>query len=135
VPAPDRSADLVGVWKLVDITNRDPDGSLLRSSYGPKKQGLITFNDDHRMMVVICDGRDVRPTSRPREYVSYAGRYTFDGTTVVTRIDCSSVPRIALGSDQVRPARIEGNRVTLTAPPVAIDGVVNYRDLTWEKIA
>ena len=23
----------------------------------------------------------------------------------------------------------------LTAPPVEIDGIVNHRDLTWEKIA
>lgn len=130
----DKSHLLFGMWKLVDITNRDADGNVIRSSYGPKKMGVITFNDDHRMMVVISDGREKLPSDRPREYVSYAGRYRFDGETVVTTIDCTSVPRIKIGSDQVRPARIEGNRVTLTAPPADIEGVINYRELTWEKI-
>lgn len=86
------------------------------------------------MMVVISDGRDERPTKRPREYTSYTGRYTFDGTTLVTRVD-GSLPQERVGTDQVRPVRFEGDKVILTAPPVEIDGVVNYRDLTWEKIA
>lgn len=130
---PDKSYMLVGVWKLVNITNRDAGGNILRSSYGPKKMGLISFNDDHRMMVVIQDGREDLPSSRPREYSSYAGTYRFDGTTLMTRVDCSTVPD-RLGTDQVRPARFEGVRLILTAPPAEIEGVVNYRDLTWEKI-
>lgn len=128
-----KSHVMVGVWRLVNITNTDKDGNILRSSYGPNKYGLITFNDDHRMMVVISDGRDELPAGRAREYSSYAGRYTFDGTTLITRVD-GSIPLDRVGTDQVRPVKIEGNRVTLTAPPVEIDGVVNYRDLTWEKI-
>ncbi len=131
----DQSYLLIGVWKLINIVNRDEAGNILRSSYGPKKEGLITFNDDHRMMVVICDGRENRPTSRPREYTSYAGTYSFDGTTLQTQVDCSTqtVPE-RVGTLQTRPARLDGNRVTLTAPPVEIDGTVNCRDLTWEKI-
>lgn len=129
----DKSHLLVGTWKLVDITNRDKDGRLLRSSYGPRKMGVISFNDDYRMMVVISDGRETLPSRRPREYTSYAGRYRFDGETLVTRVDCSTVPD-RIGTDQVRPARFSGNRVILTAPPVDIEGVINYRDLTWEKI-
>ena len=130
----DRADLLIGVWKLVDIKNTDAAGNLLRSSYGPKKMGLITFNDDHRMMVVISDGRDDVPEDRPREYSSYTGRFTFDGQTLRTQVD-GSLPLERVGSLQTRPAKLEGNRVTLTAPPVEIDGVMNYRDLTWEKIA
>lgn len=129
----DKSYLLVGVWKLINIVNRDADGNILRSSYGPKKFGLITFNDDHRMMVVIQDGRENLPSSREREYSSYAGTYRFDGTTLVTAVDCSTVPD-RMGTDQVRPAQLDGNRVTLTAPPAEIEGVVHYRQLTWEKI-
>ncbi|WP_121062413.1 lipocalin-like domain-containing protein [Chachezhania antarctica] len=130
----DRADLLIGVWKLVDIKNTDAAGNLLRSSYGPKKMGLITFNDDHRMMVVISDGRDDVPEDGPREYSSYTGRFTFDGQTLRTQVD-GSLPLERVGSLQTRPAKLEGNRVTLTAPPVEIDGVMNYRDLTWEKIA
>lgn len=129
--------DLVGVWRLVDITNKDADGNLLPPSYGPQKMGLITFTDQNRMMVVICDGREHLPEGMAgREYTSYAGTYRFDGATLVTAVDCSTPtipPRV--GTNQERPARFEGNRVILTAPPVEIDGIVQYRDLTWEKIA
>lgn len=131
----DKSYLLIGVWKLIDVTNRGGDGQLFPPSYGPKKIGLITFNDENRMTVVLCDGRDALPYEGPREYLSYAGAYRFDGETLVTRIDCTSLPeRIKIGSDQVRPARLDGNRVTLTAPPFEIDGEIHYRELTWEKI-
>jgi hypothetical protein len=129
---------LVGVWRLVDITNKDANGNVLRSSYGPKKMGLFMFTEDHRSMVVICDGRETVPEGEgPREYTSYAGTWSFDGETLRTQVDCSTPtnpPRI--GTLQVRPARFEGsNRIVLTAPPVEIDGIIQYRDLTWEKIA
>lgn len=130
---PDKSYMLIGVWKLVDITNRDADGNRLRSSYGPRKMGLITFNDDHRMMVVIQDGREKLPSERPREYSSYAGTYRFDGEVLVTRVDCSTIED-RLDTDQVRPARFEGTRLVLTPQPAEIEGVVHYRELTWEKI-
>lgn len=129
-----KSHMMVGTYKLIDIKNTDEDGNILRSSYGPEKYGLITFNKNNRMMVVISDGRDELPEGRAREYSSYCGRYTFDGTTLITKVD-GSIPLDRVGTDQVRPVRFDGNRVILTAPPVAIDGVVNYRDLTWEKIA
>lgn len=132
----DHSAKLIGVWKLVNIHNTDKDGNTLRSSYGPKKEGLITFNDDQRMMVVISDGRKDLPSDRPREYSSYTGTYSFDGTTLRTQVD-GSLPLERVGTLQTRPARFEndGKRLILTAPPVEIEGVINYRDLTWDKIA
>src|SRR5687767_3467966 len=99
--------------------------------------GLFMFNEHNRLMVVICDGRETVPEGeQPREYTSYAGTYSFDGETLVTNVDCSTVtnpPRV--GTVQTRPARFEGNRIVLTAPPVEIDGIIQYRDLTWEKIA
>lgn len=136
---PDKSNLMIGVWKLVNIANTDAAGNALRSSYGPEKYGLITFNKNNRMMVVISDGRDEipaheLPNGQPREYSSYAGRFTFDGTTLITHVD-GSIPPERVGTDQVRPVRFDGNRVILTAPPVEIDGVINFRDLTWEKIA
>lgn len=129
--------DLIGVWRLIDITNKDKDGNILPPSYGPLKMGLITFTAENRMMVVICDGREHLPEGMvTREYTSYAGTYRFDGTTLVTAVDCSTptIP-VRVGTDQVRPARFIGNTVILTAPPVEIDGIIQYRDLTWEKIA
>ena len=129
---------LVGTWRLVDIINRDADGNLLRASYGPKKMGVYVFNDDNRCMVVISDGREHVPEAEmPREYTSYSGTYQFDGEALYVDVDCSTAtepPRV--GTRQKRPARFEGpDRVVLAAPPIPIDGVVNHRDLIWERIA
>ncbi len=130
--------DLVGVWRLVEIVNRDANGNLLRSSYGPKKMGIYMFTEEGRCMVVLCDGRpEIPPEEGEREYTSYAGAYHFDGKTLYVDVDCSTPTNPSrIGTRQVRPARFhDGNRVTLTAPPAEINGVVNYRELTWEKIA
>jgi hypothetical protein len=54
---------------------------------------------------------------------------------LVTKVDASSGGRIAIGSDQVRKVRFEGNRMVLTPPPAEINGVVQYRNIFWERIS
>ena len=132
-PPPAKSA-IVGVWKLVDATSHDVDGKPLPKPYGPKGMGLVTLNEDGRMMAVLCDGRPTLPDGTARDYASYCGNYTFDGKTLVTRVDASGNPRIALGGDQVRKVRFEGKRMVLTAPPTLVNGVTMHRDVYWERI-
>jgi hypothetical protein len=79
--------------------------------------GVITLNADGRMMAVLCDGLAELPEGTRRDYSSCCENYTFDGTTLVTKVDDSSGGRIAIGSDQVRKVRFEGNRMVLTPPP------------------
>jgi hypothetical protein len=126
---------LVGTWKVVGATSRDADGKSLPQPYGPKGMGLVTLNANGRMMAVLCDGRAELPEGTRRDYASYCGNYTFDGTTLVTKVDASSGGRIALGSDQVRKVRFEGSRMVLTPPPAEINGVMQYRDIFWERIS
>ena len=126
---------LVGTWKVVGATSRDANGKSLPQPYGPKGMGLVTLNADGRMMAVLCDGRAELPEGTRRDYASYCGNYTFDGTTLVTKVDASSGGRIAIGSDQVRKVRFEGNRMVLTPPPAEINGVVQYRDIFWERLS
>ena len=128
-------ANLVGTWKVVGATSRDANGNSLPQPYGPKGMGLVTLNADGRMMAVLCDGRAELPEGTRRDYASYCGNYTFDGMTLVTKVDASSGGRIAIGSDQVRKVRFEGNRMVLTPPPAEINGVVQYRDIFWERIS
>ena len=82
--------DIVGTWRLVKATARDDDGKPLPSPYGPKAMGLVVFQADGRMMAVLCDGRNTLPLDKSRQYMSYAGNYTFDGSTLVTKVDASS---------------------------------------------
>ena len=132
--APGKAA-IVGTWKMVDATARDADGKALPKPYGPKGMGLVTLNADGRTMAVLCDGRGALPDGTAREYASYCGNYTFDGQTLVTRVDASSIPRIAIGGDQVRKVRFDGKRLVLIPPPLAVNGGMVHREIFWERIS
>jgi hypothetical protein len=127
--------DLLGTWKLVHATSRDPDGRELPAPYGPRGMGLVTLAPNGRMMAVLCDGRSSLPDGTTRDYASYCGNYTFDGSTLITKVDASSAARIAVGSDQVRKVRFDGARLVLTPPPAMINGVLQHRDIFWERIS
>ena len=90
--------------------------------YGPQPMGVVTFSVDRRMAAVVCDGRTSLPSGKgAREYNSYCGAYTFDGATLVTRVDACSDPA-RMGSDQVRGVRFEGTRLVLMPPPRPVAG-------------
>jgi hypothetical protein len=126
----------VGFAKLIE----NPAANWLYSSeerpkpYGPNRTGIVTLNADGRMMAVLCDGRAHLPDESKRDYASYCGNYTFDGRTLITKVDASSATRIAVGSDQVRKVGFEGKRMVLTPPPTELNGVMQYRDVFWERI-
>lgn len=133
--AADLKSKIVGTWKMVDATARDPGGKPMPKPYGPKGMGLVTFNADGRMMAVLCDGRPSLPDGTARDYSSYCGNYTFDGKTLVTRVDASSAARLAVGGDQVRQVRFEGKRLVLVPPPLVVNGVTLHREVFWERIS
>lgn len=126
---------ITGTWKLVRVMARTADGSARPSPYGPKGLGLLTLTADGRMMAMLGDGRRAVPEAVERRFVSYCGNYTFDGTSLVTRVDCTSTPLTPIGSDQVRKIRIEGDLLVLSPPPALIDGVLEYRDAYWQRIS
>ena len=61
---------------------------------------------DGRMMSVVCDGRREHPAGLSREYSSYCGNYSFDGTRLITKVETASDPN-RIGSDQVRGVRFD----------------------------
>ena len=89
---------IVGTWKLARATARDAAGAALSEPYGGKGIGRVTFTAEGRMMSVVCDGRPELPAGTAREYSSYCGNYTFDGSRLVTRVDAASDPS-RIGSD------------------------------------
>ena len=128
---------IVGTWRLVETAAQDPDGLPLPeryAPYGPRPMGIVTFTADGRMMAVLCDGRPELPAGSPaREYNSYCGNYSFDGETLVTKVDGASSPsRLA---DQVRRVSFDGDRVVLRPPVDEVGGVARQRVLVWEKFA
>jgi len=125
---------LVGTWMLVKATAKDGAGNPLPEPYGGKGIGRVTFTAEGRMQSVVCDGRKEMPPGETRDYNSYCGNYTFDGTRLITRVDAASDPS-RIGSDQVRGVRLEGELAVLTPPPRKSGGGAEHRELTWRKIS
>jgi hypothetical protein len=124
---------IVGTWRLVETRARNDAGEPMHPPYGSKPLGVTVFSADGRMIAVLCDSRQALPTGEAeREYNSYCGTYTFDGATLVTRVDACSDPA-RMGSDQVRKVRFEGTRLVLMPPPRLWRGVTQHRELFWEK--
>ncbi|MDP7379853.1 MAG: lipocalin-like domain-containing protein [Alphaproteobacteria bacterium] len=127
--------NLHGTWALIETAATDCDGRPLDPPYGgPAALGRVTFGRDGRMVAVICDGRAEPPAGAPRAYMSYCGRFTYDGETLITRVDAAGDPA-RLGTDQVRKVHFEGETMVLTPPAATYDGVFQQRVLKWRRIA
>jgi hypothetical protein len=127
--------NIVGTWRLAMTRAHDDAGKPMYPPYGPVPMGVVVFSADGRMVAVLCDARPQLPDGEDdREYSSYCGNYTFDGTTLVTRVDAAA-DRSRLGGDQVRRVRFDGELMVLMPPPRPWRGVMQHREMFFEKIA
>src|ERR687896_1450228 len=106
---------IIGTWRLRSTKAVDDDGKTLPPPLGPSPNGVVCFQADGRMYSVICDGRTSLPSGEQRVFISYTGNYTFDGDTLLTRVDAAS-DASRIGGDQVRKVRFENGGMVL-APP------------------
>ena len=125
--------NIVGVWRLASTRATDPDGKPARPAVRPARHG-----PGHADVGRPHDGgpgrRPRQPAGGPpRQYSSYCGNYTFDGSTLTTVVDANSDP-VRFTAPQVRKVRFEGERMVLTPPASEIAGVKVTRELTWERI-
>ena len=124
---------IVGTWRLKSTVGRDDAGTALAPPYGPAAMGLVVFEPGGRMMAVLCDGRTTLVPGEPRQFMSYAGNYTFDGTTLSTRVDASSEAE-RIGGEQTRQVRFENGLMVLAPPRRLYAGVMQRQELAWERI-
>ena len=124
---------ILGTWKLVSTKGIDDDGMAQPPPYGPAPNGVVCFQPDGRMYCVLCDGRSVLPEGESRQFMSYAGNYTFDGTTLTTRVDASS-DQSRIGGDQVRTACFENDGLVLSPPRRLYAGVMQRQELVWKRV-
>ena len=125
---------ILGTWRMTGTVGRDDQGNLLSPPFGPQAMGLVVFQPDGRMMSVLCDGRLAPPPNETRQFMAYAGTYTFDGNTLTTTVDAASDPS-RVGGEQVRAVRFEGGKMMLAPPRRLWAGVMQHQELTWERIA
>jgi hypothetical protein len=113
---------------------------------GLKPTGFITYTPEGRMSVVITT-ESRKPlsvsdfVSAPAEeqaeafatMIAYAGRYTFTGDKVIHHVEASWMPN-QVGTDLVRSAKLQGDRLILRTPPTLVAGAQTTTELVWERL-
>jgi Lipocalin-like domain len=138
------AARVVGTWSLVSAWSSTDDGTK-RESFGSSPSGVLTYGSDGRMMVLIANGGR-KPLSADRvgapekeraeafsTFLSYGGRYSLKEGKVVHHVEISSYPNW-VGTDLVRTVAFEGDRITLTTPPISVGGKMQSTELVWERL-
>jgi Lipocalin-like domain len=123
--------NLIGIWRLVEVRARDPEGRPIASEFGPAPIGTAQFGPE-RMMAALGDSRPPA-NGETRFWVAYTGVWRLEGNLLSTHVD-AAYPANRIGTDQVRQVRWEGARVVLQPPPRMVNGVMNHLELEWEKV-
>ena len=136
---------LIGTWKLVSVKARDLESGEERDVWGPNPQGYINYGPDGRMMVINTRGGRTKPKTHaptPQEaadlfqgMLAYAGSYSVKGNEVTHHVDVSWNEAWS-GTDMVRIARFDGDRVHLSTRPShdPVNGRMSVRTMTWERL-
>ncbi len=142
------AASFVGLWKLVRIEARQPDGSITPDpDLGPHPVGFIYYDSTGHMGVQIMNPdrpkwkTDDQPT-RDEAMNTVAGFDAYTGTYdvheregyVVHHTEVSLDPN-GVGRDRKRKFEMNGNQLRLTPPPFkTISGAMADETLIWERV-
>ena len=146
-PAEGAAKGIVGTWKLVSMTYLDESTGKETNLWGKDPLGFLTYTAGGRMSAVItAGGRTIAAKSAEqatpeeqaalfRTCIAYAGTYSPTEGGVVHRVQVCTDPTW-VGKDQVRFTRLEGDRLTITGPPIAtVDGPgPKVLKLVWERV-
>lgn len=148
-PAPAWPAEgtIVGTWRLVSMTARDAATGKESDVWGERPLGFLSYTPAGRMSAVVAKadrkisadsaGRATQEEQAAlfRDSFGYAGRYTLTEDGVVHHVEVASDPTW-IGNDQRRLTRMEGNRLTVTSPPVASAASAEPQAfvLVWERV-
>lgn len=122
---------LIGIWQLIETHAFDEAGRETPSPFGPQPMGVLIIGAE-RMMAMGSDGRTTLPQQAERTFVAYCGKYTFDGTKLVTHVDGASSTDLL--SDQVRHIRFDGPRRMTAVPVSRLFGRSGGIELVWERV-
>jgi hypothetical protein len=139
---------LVGAWRLTDVVEESPDGSVVRRPHGERPIGLLLYTADGHMSAQImrrergavasADWSDLTPgeyEEEARGYFAYSGSYEVDeqAATVTHIVTVALFPGL-VGSRQPRAVELDRDVLVLSSPSPAISGgkLVTTR-VSWER--
>lgn len=137
--------ELYGTWRLVSWKRTIVSTGETSDVFGKAPKGYIMYGRDGRMLCIITDKRPNVPdvtkmtdNDRVELYktiIAYGGTYTFDGKTLKIKVDISWNESWN-GTEQVRIAKFEGNKLILSAEPTvgSLDGKLRMLEIVWERV-
>jgi hypothetical protein len=141
--------ELVGVWKLVRIEVRHPNGIVTADpDFGPHAIGYISYDQTGHVSVHIMNPDFPRwkdedhPSAAEaistleHGYSAYAGTYELHEREgyVVHHPELALIPNY-IGQVWKRQFKIDGNLLRLTPPPFkSVDGELLDETLIWERM-
>jgi hypothetical protein len=144
---PEESFAGFGIWNLISCELQDDDGSIF-CPYGKDASGLIVIDARGYFSAHVMSIN--RPTFRapdplggtPEEteaafqgYIGYYGTFNIDKAKriIITHVNGASFPNW-IDSDQVRHYEFNGERMTLSTPPMLVGGKMRVGKLVWERV-
>jgi Lipocalin-like domain len=139
--------DVVGTWRLVSYEARDSTGQI-QYPLGEHVSGQLIYDAAGNMSAHVmrndrplfaandsARGTDAEVRAAFEGYTSYFGTYTIDPNkqTVTHRVRGASYPNW-VASDQLRYYTFDGSRLSLSAPPIVVDGQTFDFVVIWERI-
>jgi hypothetical protein len=137
----------VGAWNLLSYQFRATDGKAIEP-FGPHAVGLLTYDNVGNVAAQIMKAQrkafasdDIAKTTPDealtafQSCIAYFGRYETDEKSgKVTHHVIRSVFPNWTGGDQVRFFSFSESRLTLSTPPMLVDGVLVTGVLEWERM-
>lgn len=137
---------LVGTWKMVSASSKDPSGQPLEPPFGADPVGLLTYTEEGRVTALISYGGrkplslGAKPPALVEEqaeafktFLAYGGRYRLSGDKVIHSIEVSSIQNY-VNRDLVRDIKFQGDQIVLITPPTMVNGKLQAIELRWQRL-
>ncbi|HEY9674520.1 MAG TPA: lipocalin-like domain-containing protein [Waterburya sp.] len=137
-------SQFVGSWRLISWENRDDSGNV-SYPFGQDAIGYLIYTDDGYMSGTLMKanrphfaGQDILGGSieeqarAAQSYIHYCGKYEIQTNKVIHHIEASLFPNW-VGINQERFFEFQGNQLSLSTPPLLMNGKQQRGYLIWER--
>lgn len=143
---PDIARSLAGTWRLVSFESRTSNGEV-RHPLGRSQAGQLLYDAGGHMSAQLMTpdrpkfasgdrlrGSDAELRAATDGYIAYYGTYSVDVSAgIVTHHVQGALFPNSIGGDEVRYFRLDGDRLTITTPPMQLDAEQVTTVLVWER--
>ncbi|MCW4041133.1 MAG: lipocalin-like domain-containing protein [Candidatus Bathyarchaeota archaeon] len=139
------SQKVIGVWKLVSCEFHH--GDQVTYPWGHYPLGYLMYLRNGYMAVQLmaaerqrfASGDSLKGTFEEyadagKTYAGYCGTYEVRENTVIHHVDVSSFPNW-VGEQFVRYAKLDGDTLILSTPPMLFEGQPQTAHLVWQKVS